>query len=155
MQRWIVVAALVLCLLLAGGTFGYWKIRQNLPDVQYMAIPFNPDTTPAQREQSVKEIRVRLVTDPILVGVVRDCDLVAKWKLPSEQAATAELRKRLIFEAGVTPMQNIPTDTLNIGFKGKVFERKELNALATRLTEDFQRLIKPPSDPASASAPKG
>lgn len=143
MQRWIVAAAVVLCLLLGLGAFAYWKVKQNGPDFSYIPLPFNPDTTEGQREQTVKAMKAQLVTDTILTGVARDCGIEAKWDLPSEQAAVEELKRRLIFEAGETKLKGIPTATLNIGFRGKVAEHKDLQALSNRMMEDVQRVMAP------------
>jgi len=152
MQRWIVAAAVVLCLLLGGGAFGYWKYKQSGPDFSYVPLPFNPESTEEQRLQSVKEMKEKLLTDTILTGVVRDCNIEQKWKLSSEQGAVEELRRRVIFEAGETNIKGIPTPTLNIGFRGKVAEHDDLAALAQRMMEDVQRLVIP-KDENSGTVP--
>lgn len=157
MQRWIVLAALVLCLLGGGTVFGYWKYKQGLPEKRWVPLPFNPDASEAQQQESMKMMRERLLTDEVLTGVVRDCDVQGKWKLSSEEAAVEELRKRVFIDIGETSFKGIPTATLNIGFKGKVGERPELDALAERLMQDVKRFIGPPPSPspdASAEAPK-
>ena len=146
MQRWIVVAsAIVFCLLLGGGAFGYWSYKQSRPDYSYIPLPFNPDSTEEQREQTVKEMKEKLVTDTILAGVVRDCNIEQKWKLSSEEAAVAEIKRRMIFEAGETNVKGVPMATLNIGFRGKVSEHSDLQALANRMMADVQRLVAPKS----------
>lgn len=154
MQRWIALAALVLCLLAGGAVFGVWKYKQGLPDKRYVPLAFNPESTEEQRQKSVEEMREKLLTDEILTGVVRDCDIEGKWKLPSEQAAIEELRKRVVLESGETRIKGIPVATLNIGFKGIAAEHDDLNALAERLMKDVQRLIAPPPG-ESASVPTG
>jgi hypothetical protein len=154
MQRWIALAALVLCLLGGGAVFGVWKYKQGLPDKRFVPLAFNPDSTEEQRQKSVQDMRERLLTDEILTGVVRDCDVEGKWKLPSEAAAVEELRKRVIIEAGETRIKGMPVATLNIGFKGIAAEHDELNALAERLMKDVQRLVTPPKG-ESASLPAG
>lgn len=155
MQRWIVLAALVLCLLGGGSVYGYWKYKQNLPEKRWVPLPFNPEASEAQRLESVKMMRDRLLTDDILTGVVRDCDVQGKWKLPSEEAAVEELRKRVFIDIGETIFKGIPTATLNIGFKGKAGERPELDLLAERLMQDVKRFIgPPPSSESAAESPK-
>jgi hypothetical protein len=144
MQRWIVLAALVLCLLGGGSMVGVWKYRQNKPEKRWVPLPFNPDATDEQRKQSVLEMRERLITDAILTGVVRDCDVQGKWKLASEGAAVAELRNRVFVDEGETYFNGVPAATLNIGFRGKIGERVELDQFAERLMEDVKRLIAPP-----------
>lgn len=141
MQRWIVAGVLVLCLLLGGGAFAYWKVKQNSPDFSYVPLPFSPESTDEQRRQTVKEMKDKLLTKEILTQVVRDCNITSKWALASEEAAVEEIKRRVIFEAGETKVKGIPTATLNIGFKGKVSEHKDLVALAQRLMEDVQRLV--------------
>jgi thymidylate synthase ThyX len=156
MQRWIVLGALVLSLLGGGLMFGYWKHHQNRPDRQWVPIPFNPESTEAQRDKSVEELRKALLTDTVLTGIVRDCGIEAKWKLQSEQAAVEELKRRVIIEKGETVLKGIPTATLNIGFKGVVGEQPELRSLAERMIADVQRLVTPSapqrSTPAAANS---
>ena len=155
MQRWIVLAALVLCLLGGGSVYGYWRYKQNLPEKRWVPLPFNPEASEAQRLESVKMMRDRLLTDEILTGVVRDCDVQGKWKLPSEEAAVEELRKRVFIDVGETAFKGIPAATLNIGFKDKAGERDELDLLAERLMQDVKRFIAPPpSSQSSAESPK-
>ena len=160
MQRWIVLGALVLSLLGGGLMFGYWKHHQSRPDRQWVPIPFNPESTQAQRDKSVEELRKALLTESVLTGIVRDCGIESKWKLESEQAAVEEIKRRVIIEEGETVIRGIPTATLNVGFKGTVGEQPELRSLAERLIADVQRLIAqsapsaPAPTPTSASTPK-
>lgn len=145
MQRWIVAGVFVLCLLLGGGAFAYWKIKkQNTPDFSYVPLPFNPESTEEQRQKTVAQMKEKLLTPEILTQVARDCNITSKWELPSEEAAVEELKRRMIFEAGETKIKGIPTATLNIGFKGKVSEHDDLQALSQRMMEDVQRLVAPP-----------
>jgi hypothetical protein len=150
MQRWIVLGALVLTLLGGGAVFGIWKYKQGQPDRQFVPLAFNPESSQEQRERSVAQLRQALLTDAILTGIVRDTGIEAKWKLPSEQAAVEELRKRVILEAGETRLKGIPTATLNIGFKGIAAETHELKMLAERLMADVQRLVAPSGTTTSA-----
>jgi hypothetical protein len=158
MQRWIIAGALVLFLLGGGAVFAFWKIRQQQPDHQYMPLPFLADSTPEQRAKSEKEMRERLLTDAILTGVVRDCNIVTKWDLPSESAAVEELRKRAIVEAEVDKINNVETEVLRIGVRGVVAEHEDLHAISKRLMEDVQRLLdqeKKPAGEAPARAGAG
>jgi hypothetical protein len=150
MQRWIVLGALVLSLLGGGLMFGYWKHHQSRPDKQWVPIPFNPESTQEQREKSVEDLRKALLTDTVLTGIVRDCNIESKWKLQSEHVAVEELKRRVIIEAGETTLKGVPTATLNIGFKGNVGEQRDLKALAERLIADVQRLINQSSEPVEA-----
>jgi hypothetical protein len=144
MQRWIVLGALVLCLLGGGSVVGYWMYRQNQPDRRWVPLPFNPETTEQQRAASVSEMRERLLTDAVLTGVARDCDAQGRWDLPSEEAALAELKQRVFVEAGEMSFNGVPAQTLNIGFRGKSGETDFLDRLSERLMEDVKRLIAPP-----------
>jgi len=152
MQRWIVLGALVLSLLGGGLMFGYWKHHQSRPDRQWVPIPFNPESTEAQRDKSVEELRKALLTETVLTGIVRDCGIESKWKLASEQAAVEEIKRRIIIEKGETVIKGIPTATLNIGFKGNVGEQPQLRMLAERVIADVQRLIAPSAPPAPTPA---
>ncbi len=144
MQRWIVLAALVLCLLGGGTVFGYWKYKQNLPDRRWVPLPFNPEASQEQRKQSVIEMRERLLTDTILTGVVRDCNVQGMWQLPTEESAVQELKNRVFVDEGEIVVNGVPAATLNIGFRGKIGERVILDQLSERLMEDVKRLIAPP-----------
>lgn len=144
MQRWIVLAALVLCLLGGGTVFGYWKYKQNQPDRRWVPLPFNPEASQEQRKQSVVEMRERLLTDTILTGVVRDCNVQGKWKLPTEESAVQELKNRVFVDEGEIVVNGVPAATLNIGFRGKVGEQVILDQLSERLMQDVKRLIAPP-----------
>jgi hypothetical protein len=73
--------------------------------------------------------------------VVRDCNIVSKWKLPSEAAALAELRKRVILKADTNRLDNVDMEVLRIGFEGVVAEHDDLQALSQRLMEDVHRII--------------
>ncbi|MCW1887363.1 hypothetical protein OKA04_21680 [Luteolibacter flavescens] len=150
MQRWIVLGALVLTLLGSGSVFGYWKHRQNTPDRQWVELPFNPESTQAQRDKSVEELRKALLTETVLTGIARDCGIEAIWELGSEQAAVEELRRRVVIEEGETTYKGIPTSTLNVGFRGIVAERPELIELAERMSKDVQRLVNPESQQTPA-----
>lgn len=153
MQRWIVAAAVVLCLLLGGGAFAYWKVKQNGPDFSYVPLPIPPEFTPEERQQLLTDMKARLVTDLVLTGVARDCGIEAKWDLPSEQAAVEDLKRRMIFEAGEYKFQGIPAATINIGFKGKVSEHNDLQALANRMMKDVQKVINPAKEQESGAIP--
>ena len=54
----------------------------------------------------------RLLTDAILTGVVRDCDVQGKWKLASEQAAVADLKNRVFVDEGEIVVNGVPAATL-------------------------------------------
>ena len=155
MQRWIVVGALVLFLLGGGGLFAVWKVKQNTTrDFSYVPLPFRADSTEEQRKASVEDMREKLLTDEILTGVVRDCNIVSKWSLPSEAAALAELRKRVILKADTNRIDNVDMEVLRIGFEGVVAEHDDLQALSQRLMEDVHRIIAKDSAKAvPASAP--
>jgi hypothetical protein len=151
MQRWIVVAALVVCLLGGATVAGvWWNHRQNKPDKRWVPLEFNPDLSEAQRQESVAHMRESLLTDAILTGVVRDCDVQGEWELPSEEAAVAELRKRVFIDAGERMVKGMPVATLNIGFRGTVGQKDYLDRLAGRLMEDVLRMIAPQAGSSSA-----
>jgi len=138
---------------------GYWKHHQSRPDRQWVPIPFDPESTQAQRDKSVEELRKVLLTDAVLTGIARDCGIESKWKLESEQVALEELKRRVFIETGETVIKGIPTATLNIGVKGNVGEQQELRQLAERLIADVQRLVAPtpqkpmPTPASTATAP--
>lgn len=158
MQRWIIAGVVGFFLLGGGAIFGYWKIKQQTPDHRYIPLPFNASATAETRASKAAEYKERLLTDAILTGVVRDCNIVSKWRLPSETAAVAVLRERAMIEEGTDNVGNTPTDCLRIGFRGVVAEHNDLEALAERLMQDVGRLIEQDTKgtaPAPADAGAG
>ncbi len=154
MQRWIVVAALVVCLLGGASVAGiWWNHRQNKPEKRWVPLDFNPESTEVQRQEIVVQMRENLLTDAILTGVARDCDVQGEWEMPSEEAAVAELRKRVFVDAGERMVKGMPVASLNIGFRGTVGQKEYLDRLSGRLMEDVRRMIAPqPAAPAAGPA---
>ncbi len=153
MQRWIIAGVLAFFLLGGGAIFGYWKIKQQTPDHRYIPLPFNTALTAQQRNEKAAQFKERLLTDAILTGLVRDCNIVSKWHLASESAAVEVLREKAMIEAATDPVENVPTECLRIGFKGVVAEHNDLEALAERLMQDVRRLVD--EDDKAAGAPAG
>ncbi|TAE78440.1 MAG: hypothetical protein EAZ84_01235 [Verrucomicrobia bacterium] len=128
--------------------------RQNLPDRRWVPLPFHPEIDAEQRDRSVSEMRGRLLTDPILTGVARDCDVQGRWDLASEEAALAELKARVFVEAGEMIFSGVPAHTLNIGFRGVAGEKDYLDRLSERLMEDVRRLVDPTQSGGAAQPTK-
>lgn len=145
MQRWIVIAALVLCLVGAGGVAAMWNHRQNKPDMMYLQLPIDQKVAADARKQFIDDLRRKLLTPEVLAGVARDCGVQAKLKLGSEQETIAELQKRgFVEDEGVH---------LHVGFRGKRKEHDILAECSTRLGEDLKKLLTVQSTPAPAKDP--
>jgi hypothetical protein len=152
MQRWIIAGVVAFFLLGGGVIFGYWKIKQQTPDHRYIPLPFNSAISPERRVTTAAEFKERLLTDAILTGVARDCDIVSKWHLPSETVAVEKLREKAMVEIGTDKVNEIDTECLRIGFRGVVAEHNDLETLAERLMQDVSRLVE---QDAKGSAPAG
>ncbi|MDB6077638.1 MAG: hypothetical protein JWO82_1385 [Akkermansiaceae bacterium] len=139
MQRWIVIGGVVLFLLLGGGAFGFYQYRQNKVDQSYLPIPFNPEATEAQKQDSIKNVREHLLTDKILDVVAKDCGAKDFWKLASDADALAEVKKRAFVESATdTNQAGLKYPSMRIGFRGKRKEFSMLSKLAERWGKDLR-----------------
>ncbi|NJR41697.1 MAG: hypothetical protein HC767_02545, partial [Akkermansiaceae bacterium] len=91
MQRWIILGVVAMMLVLGGGAFGYWTLRQNRPHPVYVPMPMNEKLSIQQRTDTMKEVRAKLGSKEILSKVSKDLDLVNKLNVFSEDAAVIEL----------------------------------------------------------------
>ena len=91
MQRWIVAGIGAMLLMMAGALFGYHHYKQNRPCPMWVPLPVNPELTVAKRESAAKDLKEKLANPAILLQVSKDLGLSAKWKLPSDKEAAAEL----------------------------------------------------------------
>lgn len=130
MRKWLIPGIVAFVLLLGGGAFGIHVLKQNRPAPFWVKIPVRLPADGAQLEKLEKDIRQRVQSDEILVPVVRELDLARRWSLPGEDAALAELRRRVFVRfqaAGV----------LEIGLNGKRKEMATTSEVAKKLGDHF------------------
>jgi hypothetical protein len=149
MQRWIALVTVVLLLLGVGGGVLIWNHRQNRPDKVWVPLPLNPETPEDARSNLAKQLDTELRKPSVLKGVAADVQLATKLGLPSDEAAVAELTKRLFVEVGTadTSMGRIPS--LNIGVNGKSREHELLGQVSIRLMKDVRRIVGVKDQPAA------
>jgi len=147
MQRWIVVGVIVAALAMLGGGYGVWKYRQNRPDKMWVALQINPTLSEEQKVLEASKLKEKLKSTGSLLKVSKDLALAEKWRMATDEAATAELERRLFIEPGETPtaMGNAPS--LNIGVRGTKKERNLLGDISLHLIKEVWKIlgIKPPA----------
>jgi len=149
MQRWIAVGVLVVMLMLGGGAFAYWNHKQNLPAPMWVPLPIKADLEDDERDQTIRDLREKLMAKEVLMQVSKDLGLAGKWNLTSEAEAELELAKRVFVKLGDmdSPMGKVPA--VHIGVMGPNKERQLSGQIAVRLMEDVWKIlgIKPPPQP--------
>jgi len=148
MQRWIIagIAAVALAIIGLAGAYLYLQNdRAKRPDRIWVPLMLNDESDAEDRERSARELRERLATDEILGKISADLDIRARLGLPTEEAAIAELRRRMFVEVGEHDYQ----PSMNIGFDGITRENAMLRELTGRLMQDVSGILNlgpPPAD---------
>jgi hypothetical protein len=156
MQRWIVVTAIalaVLVLAVAGGAYASWSKRQVMPTRVYVPLPLNPELTEELRDQAADNIRRQIEQPPVLVNVARSSGLATALDLPNDEAAAEFLRERLFVDVGETATTMGVAPALEIGFRCKVREFKDVSAAATDLMKEVWKIVNPEAQPPPQIAP--
>lgn len=138
MRKWLIPGIVAFVLLLGGAAFGIRIIKQNRPAPFWVEIPIKLPSDGAQLEKLEKDLRQRVLSDDILVPVVREMDLARRWDLPGEQAAVAELRRRAF-------VQFKDTGFLKIGLNGKRKDMATTSEVAKKLGDRFMATAQRPS----------
>jgi hypothetical protein len=146
MQRWILLGAVVMMLVVGGGGFAYWTYRQNRPTPVWVPILVNTELDPVKHEELSKDLKTKLMTPEFLLQVSKDLQLASKWQLPSDQAAAEEIAKRLFVRVGEadTPTGRVPS--INVGLNGPKKDFALSGEIAMRMMKDVWKIlgIKPP-----------
>jgi len=147
MQRWIVVGVLVAALAMLGGGYGVWRYRQNRPDKMWVALQINPALSEEQKVSEASKLKQKLKSSGSLLKVSKDLALAEKWKMGTDEAATAELERRLFIEPGETSTAVGNAPSLNIGVSGTKKERNLLGDISLHLIREVWKIlgIKPPA----------
>jgi hypothetical protein len=142
MQRWIIIGVVGMMLLLGGGAFGYWTLKQNRPYPIYVPLPINDKLSIQQRADTMNNLKEKLSSKEILSKVSTDLGLASAFRVTSEDAAVAELGKRLMVELGTTATQSGgTTPTLNIGVTGVKKDKALSEKITMRLMDDVWKII--------------
>lgn len=154
MQRWIVIAVVGVLLCGLGGGFALWTYRENRPQNVWVPLVLNEELPAEERGKLAARIKEGLLQGDILSEVVKDTGLAGKLKLPSDEAAEAEVRKRLMVEVGEA---DVPTEdgitrrlpSINIGIRAQRKSYTPMGEVAVRMMKDVWKMlgIKEPAAP--------
>jgi len=147
MQRWIVVGVIVAALAVLGGGYGAWRYRQNKPDKMWVPLPINASLSEEQKVVEAAKLKEELKSSGSLLRVSKDLALAEKWKMGTDEAATAELERRLFIEPGEAQTAMGKAPSLNIGVSGTRKERNLLGDISLHLIKEVWKIlgIKPPA----------
>ena len=140
MRKWLIPGIVAFVLLLGGAAFGIRTLKQNRPAPFWVEIPMRLPADGAQLEKLEKDLRQRVQSDEVIVSVVRESDLARRWNLPDEQAAVAELRRRVF-------VQFKDGGFLKIGLNGKRKEMAITSEVAKKLGDRFMTVAQKQSRP--------
>ncbi|BCU76104.1 hypothetical protein [Luteolibacter sp. LG18] len=146
MQRWIVLVAALVILASGGAGFAYLNYRKNKPDRIWVPLKLQEkDLKPAS-----EQIGTALRKPAVLMKIAKELNLAAKFKVASDEAAVAELSKRMFIEVAEANPPSDRTPALNIGVNGTRREHATLQEISARLTKEVFDLagIKQPSQVA-------
>ncbi|MGC4015653.1 MAG: hypothetical protein QM755_14195 [Luteolibacter sp.] len=144
MQRWIVIAVIALVLATAGGGYALFNYRANKPERIWVPLKLpEADLKPVS-----KKLDEALRKPALLSSIVKDLGLVSRFNVPTEEAAVAELSKRLFVEVGEANPPSDRTPALNVGVAGKRKERALLNEISSRVMKDVMALFGVSQPPA-------
>ena len=132
----------------AGGGFALWTYRSGMPKPVWVPLPLNPALTDEQREDAAAKLKAKLLEGDTLTNVVKELGLAAKLKLPTDEAAEAEVRRLLFVKPGEadSPMGRIPS--INIGFESQRKTYDAYSEASMRLMKDVSKILGL-KDPAS------
>lgn len=155
MQRWIVIAVVGALLFGLGGGFALWTYRENRPKKVWVPLVLNEELPAEKRAELAEQIKTKLLEGTILRDAVKDTGLAGKLGLPSDEAAEAEVRKRLIVEVGDAEVRGdegfarrLPS--INIGLNAQRKTYTPMGEVAMRIMKDVWKMlgIKEPAAPA-------
>ncbi len=154
MQRWIVIAVVGMLLCCMGGVVAVWSYWQNRPKKVWVPLVLNEELPADKREELAVKIKTALLEGDIIREVVKDTGLAGKLKLPSDEAAEAEVRKRLIVEVGEA---DVPAEdgfvrklpSINVGINAQRKTYTPMGEVAMRMMKDVWKMlgIKEPAAP--------
>jgi len=124
-------------LVVVGGAVGYRSYRRNRPiHPVLLQLSLNPEAPAEARAAVMKLVKQKLSEHELLVRVSKDVELTRKMKFASDEAAAADLGKRLFVEQGENDTPNGRMPTLNIGWNCKVKEYGAMLEVSKRISKD-------------------
>lgn len=143
MQRSILLGLVSAIFLLVVAAVGYWWVRQNRDDQQWVPMPLNPSSSLEDRTKLQEQIQAHLGRDLFLKKIVTDLSLAARWSLPGEQQALERLKLSMFVRLGEVrhPMTQDVVPTIDIGMKGKRKENPLLAEIAMSLAKETREYL--------------
>lgn len=141
MQRWIALGVLTLVLVFGGGYFGYKAYKASRPRPIWVPLTINPELDKQQRDKACADLKEYMTEERRLLAIVSDMQLSQVWSLPSDDAAAAELKKRIFVRIGsvTTPMGDAPS--MNVGLQGTQKEKQMTEKIVMRMMDDVKEAI--------------
>lgn len=149
MQRWIVIGAVAVLLVLGGGGFAYRTYKQNRPEPIWVPLPLNPELPAEKRTEVAAELKKSLMKPAVLIQVSKDLGLPKILGVTTDEAAANEVAQRMFVDVGEADAATggkVPS--INIGIKGTRKDREISGKIALRLMQDVWKIlgIKPPPE---------
>lgn len=141
MQRSIFLGLVAAGLIMVSAVGGYWWVKQNRPDQQWVPMPLNPSSSVEDRTRLQEEVLVYLKKDDSLRSLVKALSLQQRWNLSTEQQAMDQLKSILFVRVGEfrNPMTQETLPTVDIGVNGKRKERALLGEIATEMGKETRK----------------
>ncbi len=144
MQRWIVIGAVIVGLMIAMAGGGYYALKtykQNRPAPVWVPLPINPELSSEKTREIVDDLKSRLSEPELLQRVSKDLALTQEWAMATDEVCAAEIGRRLFVRSGEadTPMGKVPA--IHVGVHGKRKERELSGKIAMRLMDDVWPML--------------
>jgi hypothetical protein len=101
-------------------------------------LPLNAELPKEQRDEVCTKLKEYMLQEERLLAIVRDLQLTAVWSQPSEEAAAAELKKRIFIRIGdaTTPMGEVPA--LHVGLSGTRKDKDMTQKIVGRMMDNVK-----------------
>lgn len=141
MQRWIALGVVAFLLFLGGSYFGLKAYKQSRPYPIWVPLPINAGLDKEKRDEACANLRNYVLEEQRLLAIARDLQLAGAWSQPSDEAAAAELKKRIFVRIGSanTPMGDVPA--IHVGLSGTRKEIPMTEKIVARIMEDVKIAI--------------
>lgn len=143
MQRSIFLGLVAAGLIMVAAVGGYWWMKQNRPDQQWVPMPLNPSSNVEERTRLQEGVLAYLKSEESLRRVVKDLSLQQRWNVPTEKDAINQLKSVMFVRAGEfrNPMTQETLTTLDIGVNGKRKERALMGEIAVCLSKETRKYL--------------
>lgn len=151
MQRWIALGTVAFLLMAGAGYLGLKAYRQSRPHPIWVPLPVRTDLSKESRNEACRNLRVYVMEEKRLLAIARDLQLAQSWALPDDEAAAAELKRRMFVRTGnaSTPMGEVPA--IHVGMNGTRKEAPMTEKIVMRIMEDVKPAI---GSPGTGSKPE-